>query len=191
VEKAQTKVRNFREWIEAHKNELTALQLLYSGTRPLKMSLNDLRKLREALAVPPLAATPLQLWRAFEVSEMQIVADPSLAPRTMGESLADLVQLVRHAIHPEDIPLRPYAEEVRVRYVIWKSGKLRTGVQFTPEQEEWLGRMAEHIATSLAIEKEDFEVGWFGQHGGLGHIHALFGDQLMPIMADLNERLAA
>ena len=51
--------------------------------------------------------------------------------------------------------------------------------------------MAEHIATSLAIEPEDFETGWFGQHGSLGRAHALFGDKLQPLMAELNERLAA
>jgi len=27
---------------------------------------------------------------------------------------------------------------------------------FTPEQREWLDRMAEHIATSLSIELQDF-----------------------------------
>lgn len=51
--------------------------------------------------------------------------------------------------------------------------------------------MAEHIANSLSIEPQDFEDGWFGQHGSLGRAHALFGDQLQPIMAELNERLVA
>lgn len=51
--------------------------------------------------------------------------------------------------------------------------------------------MAEHIATSLAIAPDDFETGWFGQHGSLGRAHALFGNQLQPLIAELNERLAA
>jgi hypothetical protein len=62
---------------------------------------------------------------------------------------------------------------------------------FTPEQREWLDRMAEHIATSLAIEPADFETGWFGQHGSLGKANALFGDKLKPLMAELNDTLAA
>ena len=69
VEKAQTKVKDFRAWIAEHKDELTALQVLYAGTRPLKISLKDLRQLRDALARPPLAATPAQLWRAFQAVE--------------------------------------------------------------------------------------------------------------------------
>lgn len=51
--------------------------------------------------------------------------------------------------------------------------------------------MAEHIATSLVIEPEDFETGWFGQHGSLGSAHALFGDRLPAILAELNGTLAA
>ncbi len=42
----------------------------------------------------------------------------------------------------------------------------------------------------MAIEPIDFETGWFGQHGSLGRAHALFGDLLRPIVADLNEKLA-
>ena len=67
----------------------------------------------------------------------------------------------------------------------------RAGVKFTAEQGEWLTRMAEHIATSLAIEPDDFQTGWFGQNGSLGKAHALFGDKLKALMAELNERLAA
>jgi type I restriction enzyme R subunit len=48
VEKAQARVKDFRAWIEQHKNELTALQVLYAGTLPLKLSLKDLRQLRDA-----------------------------------------------------------------------------------------------------------------------------------------------
>jgi type I restriction enzyme R subunit len=113
-----------------------------------------------------------------------------LAPRLAGESLADLVKLVRHALEPT-VPLRPYAEEVRINYAVWKTEQLQRSVHFTPEQEQWLDRMGEHIATSLAIEPADFETAWFGQHGSLGKAHALFGDQLKPLMAELNERLAA
>lgn len=54
VEKARNKVQDFRAWIAEHKDELTALQVLYAGTRPLKLSLKDLRQLKDALARPPI-----------------------------------------------------------------------------------------------------------------------------------------
>jgi type I restriction enzyme R subunit len=190
VEKARTKVNDFRAWIAEHKDELTALQVIYAGTRPLKLSLKDLRHLSDALARPPLAATPKQLWRAFEAAEIQTTAESSATPRAAGEALADLVQLVRHAVEPDE-PLVPYAEEVRLRYGIWRQNQEHRGIMFTPDQAEWLDRMAEHIATSLAIAPMDFETGWFGQYGSLGRAHALFGDKLKPLMVELNERLAA
>ena len=106
-----------------------------------------------------------------------------------GSQLVDLVSLVRHALIPE-LTLVPYAEEVRARYDTWIADR-DAAKSFTPEQREWLDRMVEHIATSLAIETDDFQDGWFGQHGSLGKAHALFGDRLKPLLAELNERLAA
>lgn len=94
VDKASNKVQDFRAWIAEHKDELTALQVLYAGTRPLKLSLRGLRQLKDALARPPLAATPVQLWRAFEAVEADKVKGSG------GQQLADLVNLVRHALIP-------------------------------------------------------------------------------------------
>ena len=183
VEKARAKVKDFRAWITAHKDELIALQVLYSGTRPIKLSLRDLGKLKDALSVPPLAASPTQLWRAFQA------VDSDKVKGLGGSQLADLVTLVRHALIPE-FTLVPYAEEVMTRYDKWIVEKNAANA-FTPEQREWLDRMAEHISTSLAIEPDDFQYGWFGQEGSLRKAHALFGEQLKPLIEELNERLAA
>ena len=188
VEKARAKVQDFRAWIEQHRSELTALQAIYAGARPLKLSLGDLRVLREAIASPPLAVTPVQLWRAFEATEpAKVKADAGRSGG--GELLADLVNLVRMALIP-DFTLVPYREEMRERYRKWLEERDADNA-FTTEQREWLDRMAEHIATSLAIEPEDFETGWFSQRGSRGRAHALFGDRLKPLIAELNEQLAA
>src|SRR5207302_7800376 len=111
--------------------------VVYAGTRPLRISLKDLRQLKDALARPPLAATPTQIWRAFEATEVRKVAEASQA-RTGGNSLADLVQLVRHAIQPREVPLTSYADEVRYNFSVWRAETRRAGVAFTGEQEEWL-----------------------------------------------------
>jgi len=183
VERAQAKVTDFRAWIRDHRNELTALQVLYAATRPLRLSLRDLRQLKDALARPPLTATPTQLWRAFQA------VDADKVKGSGGEVLTDLVALVRHALVPS-LTLVPYRDQLGERYQAWLTQRNADNT-FTHEQREWLDRMAEHIATSLAIAPEDFEDGWFGQHGSLGHAHALFGDRLKPLMTELNERLAA
>jgi type I restriction enzyme, R subunit len=87
--------------------------------------------------------------------------------------------------------LVPYAEEVRQRYVDWRERQAQASRVFTPEQSEWLDRIAEHVATSLTIEPADFEDGWFGQQGSLRRAHGLFGAQLQPLLTELNEWLAA
>ena len=106
-----------------------------------------------------------------------------------GTQLADLVTLVRHALMP-DLTLVPYAEEVRAHYEAWLAER-NAANSFTPEQREWLDRMAEHIATSMEIQPDDFEDGWFGQHGSLGKAHVLFGNKLHPLLLEMNGRLAA
>jgi type I restriction enzyme R subunit len=183
VQKAQAKVQDFRKWIAENRDELTALQVLYAGTRPLKIALKDLRKLKKALEAPPLNARPETLWRAFQAVEADKVKGSG------GKQLADLVALVRHALKPEQV-LMPYAEEVHARYEKWLA-EHHAAAKFTLEQREWLDCMAEHIATSLRIVPDDFDAGWFGQHGSLGKAHALFGAQLQPLIAELNEVLAA
>ena len=176
-------MEDFRAWIEEHHDELTALQILYSGTHPLRLSLTDLRQLRDALARPPLAATPVQLWSAFQAVEADKVKSNG------GAQLADLVNLVRHALVPA-LTLVPYRDELRSRYEAWLKER-NAELTFTPEQRQWLDRMAEHIATSLSIEPADFEDGWFGQHGSIGRAHALFGAQLPQVLSEMNERLVA
>jgi type I restriction enzyme, R subunit len=183
VDKARAKIQDFRRWIDTHKDELTALQILYAGARPLKLSLKDLRQLRDALAGPPLTATPQQIWRAYQAVEAEKVK------RSGGNVLADLVTLVRHGITPSS-HLEPYREDVMERYDNWLKERMAQE-KFTSEQVRWLDGMAYQIATSLSIAPEDFEYGWFGQHGSLSHARQLFGDKLMPLIEELNERLAA
>jgi len=100
--------------------------------------------------------------------------------------LADVVNLVRHALTPEQ-PLAPYRDELRARYEVWLKKK-QAEKNFTAEQREWLDHMAEHIATSLSIRPDDFEDGWFGQQGSLSKAHKLF-PELVLLLSELNERL--
>ena len=44
----------------------------------------------------------------------------------------------------------------------------------------------DHIAANLGIEPDDFDYAPFSQHGELGKVHQLFGDQLAPLVSDLN-----
>ena len=62
---------------------------------------------------------------------------------------------------------------------------------FTPAQLAWLERIRDHVAASLAISAEDFDYTPFVEHGGIGKAYELFGDELTPLLDELNEALAA
>lgn len=48
-----------------------------------------------------------------------------------------------------------------------------------------------HIATAINIEAEDSDYAPFSQRGGLGRVHQLFGEALLPLLDELNTTLAA
>lgn len=62
---------------------------------------------------------------------------------------------------------------------------------FTDEQRWWLQKMAEHIASNLGIEPDDFGYAPFDQRGGLGRVHQLFGAELPAVIEGLNSALVA
>ncbi len=184
LDKAKAKIENFRKFIEDHKDELTALQVFYGQATPDRLRFRDLKALAEQIARPPVSATPEELWRCYEALEAAKVQGKG------GQIITDLVSLIRHTLRPSE-PLTPFMEVVRQRYDAWRTQQAAAGVTFTDEQEGWLDRITEHIATSLVIEMDDFHDGWFGQRGNLGRAYELFGDRLPVIIADMNRSLTA
>ena len=85
----------------------------------------------------------------------------------------------------------PYPEKVHANYLAWFAQHDREGHRFTPEQVEWLLMIRDHIATSLSIEVDDFELTPFQGKGGLGKVFELFGDGLPELLHELSEALAA
>ncbi len=70
-------------------------------------------------------------------------------------------------------------------------GKQAGALKFNEEQMEWLRMIKDYIAASFHIEKDDFELSPFDAKGGLGKMWQLFGEQMEPILDELNEALAA
>ena len=62
---------------------------------------------------------------------------------------------------------------------------------FSADQVHWLNAIKDHIASSLAIDQDDFKLVPFSQMGGIGKAYQLFGENLNSILNELNERLAA
>ncbi len=184
VERAQSLVTSFRQFIENNKAELEALRLLYSQPFRSGLRYRHVKELAAAIKGPPVEATPELLWRAFEAVEPEKVRGRG------GNKLVDVIALVRHAIEPEK-PLAPFGSTVEERYQAWLAEQAAAGARFTAEQRQWLDAIKDHIATSAAIEQDDLEYAPFNVLGGLGKAYDVFGDGLTGILDELNARLAA
>ncbi|MEA3208752.1 MAG: type restriction enzyme subunit [Chthoniobacter sp.] len=177
--------KSFRAYIEQHKAEITALQILYS--RPYQQRLTEpmLKELEKKLRDNHAAWTEDRLWDAFAAT-----APGKVRGRSQAGRFADLVALVRFALEQQPV-LAPFADSVSERFNEWLMDKAKAGAVFTPGQLSWLHLIREHIATAISIEPEDLELSPFNQRGGLGKAHQLFGEQLPKLLDELNEVLAA
>jgi type I restriction enzyme R subunit len=202
VQKDGEIAKSFREYIEQHKAEITALQILYS--RPYKQRLTEPMlkeletKLKSRYGLHPVDT----LWHAYEVTDASPLPGGS-GGEGKGEGerkskvkknpacrFADLVSLVRFSLEQQPV-LEPFADSVTSRFNEWLMDKAKGGVSFTTEQLAWLNLIRDHIGTSLSMEPEDFDYAPFSQHGGLGKAYQLFGGDLPELLDELNEVLAA
>ncbi|MHB8634966.1 MAG: type I restriction endonuclease subunit R [Fimbriimonadaceae bacterium] len=184
ADRARTTIDSFRQYIEDNKNEITAIQLLYSRRRGQAPTFKQLKELAAAINLPPRSWTPEALWQAYETLERSKVKGHG------GAMVTDLVSLVRFALEQETI-LAPFAETVEDRYAAWLASQQASGKTFTREQAKWLEMIRDHIAASLTIGTGDFELTPFDQAGGIGRAYQVFGENLLELLTELNEALAA
>jgi type I restriction enzyme R subunit len=184
-EKAKGLVADWEKFIADNKDEITALQVIYSRPYKQRLRFKDIKELVNRIQAPPRTWTPEKLWRAYETLEKSKVRGAG-AKRL----LTDIVSLVRFAIH-QDEQLVPFSERVDQRFQNWMAVQENKGAPFTPEQREWLVAIKDHIATSYGIDKDDFSDVPFNQKGGLGRVYELFGERLDPLLRELNEALVA
>ena len=192
-ERAQGIVQSFEAFIAQHRDEITALQILYNRPTKAPVKFEDLRRLADTLQAPPHLWTESQLWQAYAALDKAKVKGAS-----RRRILADLISLVRYAMHQEN-ELVPYPEKVMTNFRAWMAQRQQlchsrgsgNPELFTDEQRWWLEKMAEHIASNLGIEAEDFGYAPFDQRGGLGRVHQLFGAELPRVIDELNRELVA
>src|SRR3989442_9522637 len=167
TERAKTTVRSFRQFIEEHKDEITALQILYSRPYKGRLTFKDIRDLARTIAKPPYILTPEKLWQAYDTIEKSRVRGAG------GRVLTDLVSLIRFELQQEDV-LVPFKALVHVRFEGWLERQRQAGRAFTQEQRQWLEAILDPIPTTIVVTKDDFEYTPFQERGGLGKAYSLF-----------------
>ncbi len=184
ADRARAQTESFRQFIEDHKDEITALQILYSQPYSGGLTYTDIKELAQAIGRPPHRWTPEALWQAYET------LDASKVKGSGHRVSTDLVSLVRHALgHTEE--LVAYPDLVDERFEAWLHQQQTLGRHFTEEQTAYLRLIKEHVAGSLKVVPADLQNPPFSTHGGLGKARQLFGNDLNPLLDELTLVLAA
>lgn len=189
---AQAAVQSFADYIKAHKDEIAALGFFYQQPYQRRaLTFDMIEELHEHLARPPLMLTTERLWSAYaRIHATQGQASP-VKGADRKRQLTDLVSLVRFALGL-DAELRPFADEVDKRFQAWIfRHNAQRGTAFSPEQTEWLRLMKDHIASSCAISRDDFDYAELADKGGLQKAWGVFGEDLDVCMREMNEELVA
>jgi type I restriction enzyme R subunit len=184
TERAKATVGSFHRFIEENRDQIAALQLLYSQRYGSGLRYPDIRALAQAIQAPPWSLSNDVLWKAYAQLDKSRVRGSG--PRV----LVDIVSLIRFETGL-DAELTPFAEQVNARFATWLAAQEANGRAFSAEQRRFLELIRDHIANSYAIEKEDLDEVPFSQNGGLARVYQIFGDGYKDLLNELNEALAA
>ncbi len=183
---AQSTVDRFKEFLEANKNTIVALQIFYG--RPYaqrRLTYEGLEELRDAMRRPPWLLEPINIWRAYKRLD---------DARVRGNStriLTDIVMLVRYALGMDDI-LEPLPSKIAGKFNLWLGREQRAGRAYTDEQLAWLTAIRDHLAVNAEVTSRDLQdVAAFGDKGGLVRARTLFGARLDGMLEDLSDALVA
>lgn len=185
LENAQKLTLEIADYLKEHKDEIVALSIFYDQPyrrRELTYGMISelLNKLKQDL--PKLA--PLRVWQAYA----QLDKVESKSPQN---ELSALVAIVRR-VCGIDSTITPYDDTVRRNFQNWIL-KRHSGnsPKFNDQQMEWLRMIRDHISSSFHLERDDLEFSPFDSKGGLGMMWQLFGEEMKPLIEELNEALAA
>ncbi len=182
-EKAEVLIKNWQQFIQDHKNELDAIQLIYQQPYQKRhLSYEQIEKLAEEIQQPPYNLAPIEVWKAYEQLEKNKVK--GVPPK---ELLTNIVSLIRFSTGLSDV-LEPFTELVNNRFDNWLK---QQGKDFQPDQLAWLNKIKDQIAQNAEMTVEDFNYIPFNQEGGLLKARELFGNELEPLISELNGFLIA
>ena len=183
-ENAETMARDFREYLEANRDEIEALTILFSQPhRRSELTHAMIREVIEKLREDRPRLAPLRVWQAYALLDEYDGSQPA-------SELTALVALIRRVCGMDE-KLSPFAETVRRNFQNWimkrHSG---AGQKFTEEQMEWLRMIRDHIASSFHLDRDDLDMAPFDARGGMGQMYRLFGDQMDEVIHEMNEAMA-
>jgi type I restriction enzyme R subunit len=193
-DKAEDIVKDFNDYLEANKDEIEALTIFYKQPynrrnitfKMIKEVFDKLKKDKPMLA-------PDYVWDAYATLD-NVKNNQAKKIHEFSQPLNELtalISLIRRACGI-DKELRAYDKTIDENFQKWifkqNAGNHK---RFTEEQMEWIKMLKDHVVSSYHIEVDDLDYTPFDSKGGRGKMYQLFGNEMMEIIEELNEVLAA
>ncbi len=187
LKQAEQRTTSFRDFIETHKDELLALEILYSKPFPKRrLTYQSVQDLAQRLTDPPYHLTTADVWQAYRRLESSLVRGTPA-----DKVLTEIISLVRFATGQAEI-LEPYAGRVTQRFNLWVGRQINAGRTFTEDQMHWLEAIRDYLAVNVEIAAADLvRDNPFSAWGGVVAARQVFGPELNGLLDELSEALAA
>ncbi len=193
AEKAEGLINNWQQFIQDHKNEIDAIELIYKQPYQKRhLSYDMINQLVEEIEQPPYHIAPVEVWKAYEqLKKAKVRGAPP------ESKLPILISLIRLATGVTDV-LEPFTELVNERFENWlkqqeaaRHSREGGNPEFSKDQLAWLNKIKDQIAQNAEMTVDDFNYIPFNQEGGLLKARELFGKELEPLISELNGYLIA
>ncbi|MFM2225624.1 MAG: hypothetical protein RJA07_1826 [Bacteroidota bacterium] len=185
TENSTQTIQDFKNYLEEHKDTLTALQIFYSQPyRRRELTFSMIKDLCDKLKADKPTLAPLHIWQAYRQLE-KVEGQPQ-------NELIALVSLIRRVLEI-DATLTPYENVVNRNFQKWILTK-NAGQhnRFNDEQMEWLRMIRDYVANSFHVDADAIEsLSPFVDKGGLMKFYQLFGSDYEKILEEINAELAA
>jgi type I restriction enzyme R subunit len=160
----------FSQFVRENPEHIEAIRILLD--RPKDWGTNALSELKKKLA-----ATRYH----FTVENLQMAHK-----ERYNKALVDIISMVKHAAREEE-PL--CTAEQRIHRVF---DKMAFSTSLTPDQQQWMDKIREHLIANLSISKDDFDIiPLFANEGGWGKANRIFDGKLPTYIQQWNEAIAA
>jgi type I restriction enzyme R subunit len=107
--RARETITSWRAYLDNHRDEISAIEAVYSQPKPPKVAYGELRDLAERIQRPPYRWTVDTLWAAYEA------IDTGRVKHSARHTTTELVALIRFALG-YDNDLIPYASTIEDRW---------------------------------------------------------------------------
>ena len=184
TKKAKSLVESWIKYIEDNKNEITAIQMLYSKPKSVTITYKEIKELAERIRRPNPTWTVDVIWNAY------LALEPTKVRKSSVHTTTDLVSLVRFTLGQMN-ELIPYAQLVEERYAGWLLQQENMGVKFTDNQKWWLDRIKDAISQSAHFDVKDLELSPFTERGGSSGVEEALGNSVTQIIESMNMELAS